>query len=770
MLKNKWFFLVFLSFLFLFGVLYSTPVYAQYSNTVVERLYGNNRYETSIAISKAGFTQASTVIIASGLDFPDALAASSLSKLKDAPILLTKKEALDPITITEIKRLKATQALLIGGTGIISTDIENQLKELKISFTRIGGTDRYDTSKKVAEITGVKNGIIIAGDSDFPDALSIAPIASMKAMPILLSPKDALNPNIGAFIKDKNIPVSYLVGGTGVLNESIAGTVPNSKRLSGVDRYSTNLSINTEFAGKLSFDTIYLASGNDFPDALGGSALAAKKNSLIFLTDENKISEATINFIKSKKVKHVVILGGTGAISQDVENVVNDTINSVAAQQAIVSLNKTTDSLTVGGIDNLIATVTPDNLTNKTVKFTSSNNNIVTVDNTGKISGVSAGTATITVTTIDGSKTVSCTVTVTNPLVKVTAVHLNIASDTLNVGETYTIAASITPDNASNKAFTFSSSNKAIATVDNKGKVSGVSAGTATITVTTADGKKTASCIVTVMSTVVKVSAVSLDKTSDIIGVDCTDTLIPTVTPKNATNKYITWTSSDNDVATVDNLGNVKAVSTGSAVIMVTTADGEKTDVCNVTVTEVPPAKSIDPPKVPLIIAIDIGHNAKYDSGAVGIRSEDACTKEVGTLVIQKLTDLGYTVVNCSPKNSTSQTDALKQRCDIANAAHANYYLSIHFNIANGSASGSEIYMGSDKIKSKAQQVLNNLVDLGYTNRGLHDNSRGLYVLKHTNMPAMLVECSFLDSVDDMARYNPEDIADALVNGIISGN
>ena len=185
----------------------------------------------------------------------------------------------------------------------------------------------------------------MAANLDFPDPLSIAPIAAMKGMPILLTPKDSLNPNIAAFIKGKSIPVSYLVGGTGVLGDTIASSVPNSKRLSGADRYATNLSINKEFAGSLNFDTIYLASGNDFPDALSGSALAAKNNAPIFLTDKNSISDATINFIKSKNVKHVVILGGTGSISQSVENTVIAAINSIPVNSTSVSLDKNTDAL-----------------------------------------------------------------------------------------------------------------------------------------------------------------------------------------------------------------------------------------------------------------------------------------------------------------------------------------------------------------------------------------------------------------------------------------
>ena len=326
MLKNNRLFLGTLIILFFCGVLNITPVFAQDTNMEASRLSGTNRYVTSVAISKEGWEQATTVIIATGLDYADALAASSLSKSKNAPILLTEKDAMNQNIITEIKRLKATQAILIGGNGVIGNGVEKQLNGLKIDITRIGGTDRYDTSKKVAEKLGVSNGIIMATGFDFPDALSIAPIAGIKSIPILLSPKNSMDSNIANFLKNKNIPVSYIVGGTGVIGESIASNVPNNKRLGGDNRYATNLTINKTFEKDLNFDTIYLATGTDFPDALAGSALAAKNNAPIFLTGKDLISPETINFIKSKNVKHVVILGGTGVVS---EKVVNDIIKSV---------------------------------------------------------------------------------------------------------------------------------------------------------------------------------------------------------------------------------------------------------------------------------------------------------------------------------------------------------------------------------------------------------------------------------------------------------
>ena len=288
------------------------------------RLSGSDRYATSAAISKAGWTQADTVILTTGQNYPDALAASALTKYKNAPILLTGINAIDQNVISEIQRLKATKAILVGGTDVVGTGVESQLKSLGIAITRISGSDRFDTSVKVAEMIGTNNGIIVATGLNFPDALSIAPIAAIRSIPILLSPASSLDPKVSAYIANKSIPVSYVIGGNDVLSDNVASSLPNSKRLSGTDRYATNMSVINEFSGYLDFDTVYFATGLDFPDALSGSALAAKNNSpIILIGKDSELSEA-INLIKSKNVKHVVILGGTDVVSRNVEAAVAD--------------------------------------------------------------------------------------------------------------------------------------------------------------------------------------------------------------------------------------------------------------------------------------------------------------------------------------------------------------------------------------------------------------------------------------------------------------
>ena len=176
----------------------------------------------------------------------------------------------------------------------------------------------------------------------------------------------------------------------------------------------------------------------------------------------------------------------------------NVTVTNPAVPVQSVSLDKTELSMTVGENATLTATVMPANADNKAVTWSSNNTSVATVDNTGKVTAVAAGSAVITVTTTDGGKTATCTVTVTNPDIPVQSVSLNKTELSLIIGENATLIATVLPENAVNKAVTWSSSNTAIATVDANGKVTAVAAGEAIITVTTTDGGKTATCTVTV--------------------------------------------------------------------------------------------------------------------------------------------------------------------------------------------------------------------------------------------------------------------------------
>ena len=181
-----------------------------------------------------------------------------------------------------------------------------------------------------------------------------------------------------------------------------------------------------------------------------------------------------------------------------------------------VTLDKSTLSLEEGATGNLVATVAPSTASDKTVTFASSDAEVATVDNTGKVTAVKAGNADITVTTKDGNKTAKCTLTVTAKQIPVTGVTLDKSTLSLEVGATATLNATIAPSNASYKAVGFTSSDDTVATVDNDGLVTAVAPGTADITVESiADGSKTAKCTLTVTEPVAEPENVQVETTED---------------------------------------------------------------------------------------------------------------------------------------------------------------------------------------------------------------------------------------------------------------
>lgn len=162
---------------------------------------------------------------------------------------------------------------------------------------------------------------------------------------------------------------------------------------------------------------------------------------------------------------------------------------------------------------------------------------------------------------------------------------------------------------------------------------------------------------------------------------------------------------------------------------------------------------------------IDIGHNCPPDTGVAGIKQEDVLTLDVGTQVISKLKALGHEVVECKPNHANTVRESLLKRCDTANNAKVDFYLSIHFNGFNRRVNGTEIYAISDKASKIAQPVLDEIVKLGFFNRGIKSGTH-LFVLRNTQMPAILVECCFCDAQKDMNILNTEAIANAIVKGL----
>jgi uncharacterized protein YjdB len=265
---------------------------------------------------------------------------------------------------------------------------------------------------------------------------------------------------------------------------------------------------------------------------------------------------------------------------------ISETINVLKSTNGVtgITLDKTSIGLVVGGSENLTPTITPSNAANKTVSWNSSNTAVATVSSNGTVTAVAPGSVTITVTTVDGNKTAACTVTVSPIAIPITGVSLNKTSTSLIVGGAETLFANIEPSNATNKNVTWKSGSPTIATVSADGEVTGVSAGTATVIVTTEDGGYQAACTVTVDDKAVTVTGVLLNKTSTSLIVNGTEILFANIEPANATNKNVTWISGSPTVATVSADGEVTGVSAGTATVIVTTKDGGYQAACTVNV------------------------------------------------------------------------------------------------------------------------------------------------------------------------------------------
>jgi len=251
-----------------------------------------------------------------------------------------------------------------------------------------------------------------------------------------------------------------------------------------------------------------------------------------------------------------------------------------------VTLDKKVATMKVGDSLRLVATVSPSNADDKTVTWQSDDPTVATVDANGNVRAISAGDAAITVITVDGKKTATCVVSVTDspqPVIHVTSVELNTTSATLNVGGALDLVAEVKPADATDKSVKWSSSDDSIATVNAVGHVVAKAAGTVTITVTTNDRSKTATCEITVKD--IPVESITLDKTSLSLTVGGSYKLKATVVPSDVP-FVLEWSSSDTSVATVDQDGNVKAVSKGSAVI--TVASGGVKATCSVSVDDAP--------------------------------------------------------------------------------------------------------------------------------------------------------------------------------------
>jgi putative cell wall-binding protein len=284
------------------------------------RLAGADRYATADLNSHGGWTQSDYAILVSGENYPDALLQSSLAQQYDAPILLSQQKYLPEVTKEALRDLKVENAILVGGTGVLADQIYVQLSNMGMKTSRLAGQNRYETSIAVAKQLSDISEVVIATGEDFADALSMASIAAYKRMPIILVPRNNINSATQAFIKNSKINKTYVVGNSDIISDNVVQQFSNFERITGATKYDRNVNIINRFKSDIDGDKVFIATGNDFADALAGAAYAAKTNSPIVLVSSN-LSTATKKYLRSNaSKKEICILGGEGAVSGSIFN------------------------------------------------------------------------------------------------------------------------------------------------------------------------------------------------------------------------------------------------------------------------------------------------------------------------------------------------------------------------------------------------------------------------------------------------------------------
>ncbi len=309
----------------------------------------------------------------------------------------------------------------------------------------------------------------------------------------------------------------------------------------------------------------------------------ATDKTLIWSSSDSDVASVSDGLITAKKEGEAEITAKSGN-KQAVCTVTVTPETAVTVPVTSVTLNQSVYTLAIGASYTLIPTVLPANATDRQVKWSSSNEKTVTVSDRGVIQAIAEGTSTIKAEA--GGKSATCAVTVEKTIVAVTEVTLDRTSLSLKVNETFTLSATVAPENATDKAVKWTTSNSGVVRVSN-GTVTAVGEGTAKITA--AAGGKSASCTVTVEkeeTEIIPVESVTLNRNSLELGLNEAFTLSATVTPENATDKAVKWTTSDSDVVRVSN-GTVTAVGEGTAKI--TAAAGGKSASCTVIVKNAEP-------------------------------------------------------------------------------------------------------------------------------------------------------------------------------------
>ena len=620
-------------------MLVSSTVVVNAATTDVETIIGKNRIETSVKISKDGWNSAETVILVNDNAIPDALTATPLAYAKNAPILLSSKKGLSNETKAEIKRLGAKNIILIGGETVLPSSIENELKKLNLTTDRISGATREETALAIAKrldgIKGVSEIAVVNGTTGLADAVSVAAAAAEKGMPIILvNPKKGLTAS-EKFIKDEAIKASYIIGGTIALPEKLVSSLPSKQRIEGSNRNDTNAKVIEKFYGDKELDNLYLAKDgrggdNQLIDALAVGVLAAKNGAPVLIASK-QLNKKQVDIINTKRIDTITQVGGNGneKAFSELKEIEKETVYKVKNEAELQEALKKADANDIIELES---------------SATISNDVSIKTDNAVDVVLKGDCTGTVTVETpnanIENSGSIGTLVvengkntTVTNTSSgKIDKVEVDSSSENVKVENNGKI------DKVENNA---SGTN-----IENNGTISKPITGTTTPNV---EGNKPgggSSSSGGIVTPEVKVESIKITGVKA-LAVNDTLKLNAEVSPSNATNKVVSWSSSDDKIATVDSDGNVKAVAKGE--VNITASCGGKSETVKVYVAEnlITEAEGLKN----ALQTVDDGDTILLGKGTISAGTIDLSDKAVNIMGIGDATDITGTTFKIANKD-----------------------------------------------------------------------------------------------------------------------
>lgn len=293
----------------------------------VDRVAGENRFATAVKISQESFPESAPVVyIANGQNYPDALSAGPAAASEGGPLLLVSPNSLPADVAAEIERLNPAKIVVVGGLPSVDASVYAELEGMADEIVRLGGANRYETSRMLADYAFGDAGASLAylsTGTKFPDALAAGGAAGANDAPVILV--DGAGTSIGSETVDLlaalGVTDTRVLGDTNSVSQAVfesADAVTNAVRLAGADRYATARAINADAFE--SADRAFLATGANFPDALAGSAWAGKEGAPMLSVRTDCVPQGVLDDLEALGVTHVTLLGGLPSLSEAVEN------------------------------------------------------------------------------------------------------------------------------------------------------------------------------------------------------------------------------------------------------------------------------------------------------------------------------------------------------------------------------------------------------------------------------------------------------------------